>query len=221
MLIYILHNIVNGKYYVGKTEKTLNQRLGSHYRGAKYGGTCTALYRAIRKYGTAAFIAEVLVDGITTREELDKYEQLWITALDATNKSVGYNLTFGGQGGVQTEEVRQRIRKATKKACKSWNRGMKFGTYTDGRNEKISQTLKGRTLSLEHRHAIDIGGIGKHKGSLNPMAKLTQEQVDDLRKRNANGESLSSLANRFGIHYQTAYRIVKGLRWGAVQPTRG
>lgn len=173
VIIYALYNKVTGKIYVGKTEKDLAARWKSHVHSAKYNGTCRLLYASIRKHGAESFEVFELTCGFTTRTELDAAERLWIAVLDATNTSVGYNLTAGGQGGVQTAAVRRQIGISGKGKAGGWNRGKKFGPYKDGRNKKISATLQGRTLSAAHKEAIGRGVKGKvpwNKGKkLKPM----------------------------------------------------
>src|SRR6266404_5506984 len=185
----------------------MSARWRSHVRSARHGGSCRLLYNSLRKHGTAAFELVVLVDGVNTREQLDALERLWIVALNATDTRVGYNMTFGGQGGVQTESVRKRIGLSGKGKTGGWNRGMKFGTYTDGRNDKISKSLRGRTLSDDHRASIGAGCKGKGRGENNPSCKLTDAQVKEMRLRHAGGEKQSSLSRVFDVHHQTVFRI--------------
>lgn len=50
-------------------------------------------------------------------------------------------------------------------------------------------------------------------GENNARAKLTENDVVDLRQRRAAGESYSSLAEAFGISPVQASKIARGLRW--------
>jgi len=100
MVVYLITNLVNGKYYVGQHK---------HANLAKYIANCFAralrgkedkplLYRAVRKYGLAAFICETLATA-ASEEQLDALERLWIAALAARNLESGYNIAHGGEGG--------------------------------------------------------------------------------------------------------------------------
>lgn len=95
--IYLLVNLINGKIYVGQTSVGVNARWRQHL----YSADCQdpkPLYRAIRKYGKDNFKISV-VETPVFREDLDHLETEWITKLNSTDPSVGYNLTTGGQSG--------------------------------------------------------------------------------------------------------------------------
>ena len=49
------------------------------------------------------------------------------------------------------------------------------------------------------------------RGEAHPMAKLTQEQVDEIRRRKK--ENGAALAREFGVNKSTVYRVRKGIRW--------
>lgn len=102
--VYLITNLVNGKYYVGKTEKTAQQRWADHCARAA-GGSAYKFHRAIRKYGKEAFEIQILVEAC--EPALDSLEQLWIAVLSAI--CCGYNMTMGGDGGRQSPEVRAKL----------------------------------------------------------------------------------------------------------------
>ena len=64
MFIYLATNRVNGKPYVGKTEKTLETRWKWHLNSARKGGP-NLIHRALRTYGDDAFSGELWLEGIT------------------------------------------------------------------------------------------------------------------------------------------------------------
>lgn len=86
-MIYLITNTINGKRYIGKTSRTIEQRWYQHYKNAEYGHN-TYLYKAIRKYGKEAFTVESLAEG------LDEEEILLIA-----EHNPEYNMTRGGDGG--------------------------------------------------------------------------------------------------------------------------
>lgn len=58
-----------------------------------------------------------------------------------------------------------------------------------------------------------------HPGEKNPSAKLTGEQVRELRAMYQTGKfNQRELANMFGIHFTTVNGIVKGRSWKEVVP---
>ena len=97
MDIYKITNIVNGKIYIGKTEKTYLERWEEHKRNAKY-GNISHLYNAMRKYGIDKFII-IDIDSASTINELNNKEKYWIAKLHATDPEIGYNIALGGDGG--------------------------------------------------------------------------------------------------------------------------
>lgn len=54
-------------------------------------------------------------------------------------------------------------------------------------------------------------------GSLHPCAKLNEEQVREIRRRRAQGESSASLAQYFGVHASTVRKTVAGNIWRHVR----
>ena len=86
-MIYLITNKVDNKQYIGKTQRTIEQRWYEHCKNAEY-GVDTYLYRAIRKHGVENFIVEKIGEGLNDEEIL----------LIASNQPA-YNMTIGGEGG--------------------------------------------------------------------------------------------------------------------------
>lgn len=87
-IIYRITNLVNFKFYIGKTDKTIQERFKRHSYNHKKSNTY--LYKAMREYGIDKFVIEVI-------EETDKgseREIYWIQQLKPQ-----YNMTPGGDGG--------------------------------------------------------------------------------------------------------------------------
>lgn len=89
MFIYKIENKIDGKFYIGKTSKTLEERFRKHLYNHLDGQTY--LYKAMRKHGIENFDIS-LVEEVT--EDLDSREKYWIAELNPT-----YNMTLGGEGG--------------------------------------------------------------------------------------------------------------------------
>lgn len=84
------------------------------------------------------------------------------------------------------------------------------GIWTDNRPENLELA----TPSEQVRHARQVllrGRLNQH-GTRNPMAKLTSEEVAEIRARRAAGEPLLTLANQFGVRFQHISRIARGDR---------
>lgn len=91
--IYKITNDINQKIYVGKTERTVEERFLEHCRAFKR-ESCEKrpLYSAMRKYGIEHFHIE-LIEETDNPEEREVY---WIEKLDSFKN--GYNATLGGDG---------------------------------------------------------------------------------------------------------------------------
>ena len=91
--IYQITNNVNGKIYIGKTERTIQERWREHCKDyLRERCYDRPLYRAMRKYGLSNFTIELL-------EETDNPEErdiFWIEQKGSFKH--GYNATMGGDG---------------------------------------------------------------------------------------------------------------------------
>ena len=115
MIVYKATNLINGKVYVGYTTKTLDQRVKAHVSKAncltqKY--YTQAFKLALRKYGLENFSWEELIV-CTTREEACEKEKEFIAKYNCITP-FGYNMTLGGEGGIQSEEVKIKISNSVK-----------------------------------------------------------------------------------------------------------
>lgn len=88
MIIYQITNKINGKFYIGKTTKSAEERFNQHFYNHKNGNTY--LYKAMRKYGVHNFQIDILEN----TELLNEREIYWIKTLNPQ-----YNMTVGGDGG--------------------------------------------------------------------------------------------------------------------------
>ena len=93
--IYTITNKSNHKQYVGKTNRTVEQRWKEHLLEINQERSKNRpLYRAMKKYGVDNFVIEELEEvDLSEAEEKEKY---WIETL-RTYKD-GYNATIGGDG---------------------------------------------------------------------------------------------------------------------------
>jgi hypothetical protein len=91
--IYQITNDINGKIYVGKTERSIEERFKEHCKDSKRREfEKRPLYRAMNKYGTEHFHIELL-------EETDKPEEREIYWIEQKRSfKNGYNATLGGEG---------------------------------------------------------------------------------------------------------------------------
>jgi DNA invertase Pin-like site-specific DNA recombinase len=57
------------------------------------------------------------------------------------------------------------------------------------------------------------GRCARMPGEANPAAKLTSDQVKEIRQRRSNGEKLAAIARDYGIKFQQVSKIARGERW--------
>lgn len=88
MIIYKITNIINKKFYIGKTTKTVEEKFKRHFYNHKKQNTY--LYKSMRKYGFDNFIIEI----IENANNINERESFWISYLEPQ-----YNMTKGGDGG--------------------------------------------------------------------------------------------------------------------------
>lgn len=89
--IYITHNMVNGKKYIGQ------KRIDKKGKWRSYLGSGQTLKSAIKKYGTKSFYKDIL-DVAINENELNSKEIYWIEKYDASNSNDFYNIAYGGFG---------------------------------------------------------------------------------------------------------------------------
>lgn len=96
MIIYKITNLVNGKFYIGKTEQTIEKRWKRHLQDV--GKTSRPLYLAIAKYGATNFSISP-VETCVDKNHLREREIFWIATLRSTVLDGNYNIDKGGGGG--------------------------------------------------------------------------------------------------------------------------
>lgn len=88
--------------------------------------------------------------------------------------------------------------------------------HKDGnKNNNSVSNLEWVTGEENYRRAL-IMGLACSKGSRNGNAKLTDEQVDEIRKthiRESRNFGAMALSRKYGVHRSTIEKIVKGESW--------
>ena len=119
-IVYKITNTVNGKIYIGYTKRTLEWRWAHHCYESKrstHRSKNSRFMCAIRKYGVAAFVREILIEDEAAEKCLNYWEPFFIAKFNSTDRAVGYNNTSGGGAMfTYTPEVLAKI-SAASKAC--------------------------------------------------------------------------------------------------------
>ena len=96
--IYQITNDVNGKIYIGKTERTIQERWGEHCRDyLKHDYEKRPLYSAMKKYGVENFSFKVLEETNSPEEREMHYIDVYRSYVGFKDCN-GYNATLGGDG---------------------------------------------------------------------------------------------------------------------------
>ncbi|MDE2031362.1 MAG: GIY-YIG nuclease family protein [Patescibacteria group bacterium] len=127
--IYAILNITTGKFYLGSS-KNIYKRWHSHKSAlnGKYHDN-SYLQNAWNKYGELDFILVILQ--LTSQLNLENIEQLWIDKTKCYDKTIGYNSRIKANN----------------------NFGFK---HSELGKLNISNSKKGKSLSLEHRAKLKI-----------------------------------------------------------------
>ena len=106
--IYSILNKVNGKIYIGLTERPTTRRT-EHFSELRHRNHCNPhLQNAWNKYGEENFEYHILEH--CDDSMLGENEDWWISYFDSTNRDIGYNLQSGGDRGYSiSEETKKRL----------------------------------------------------------------------------------------------------------------
>lgn len=109
--IYKVTNKTNGKIYIGMTINSIEYRFNQHFRELKYElkhkSNRSYFHNALNKYGKDNFEVEMLEE--VDESKLADREIYWIEKLNSTDKSVGYNLSNGGETPTMNYELRKKL----------------------------------------------------------------------------------------------------------------
>jgi group I intron endonuclease len=138
--IYKITNKINGKFYIGKTVKSLPTRFYNHCYSAIKRNSTTYLHKAIRKYGKDSFVIEEVE---ICESDLGDREMFWISHLNPH-----YNQTLGGDGGIlgfkHTEETKNLLSEKRKGKYTGEQNPFYGQHHTQKTKQKLSKMRKGQ-----------------------------------------------------------------------------
>jgi hypothetical protein len=153
MIIYKTTNLVNGKIYIGKDK--LNN--------PDYFGSGTKIKLALEKYGKDNFKKEI-IDTADTIDELDEKEKYWIKELNSQDRSIGYNIRSGGQGGFIIGVYDSWVNKYGEERAIEL-----YKEYNLSKASKGSKNGSFKEISLSDEEVVNLYNSGQ---SMNNIAKL-------------------------------------------------
>lgn len=233
--IYKITNLLNNKIYIGQT-KNIKNRWSRHKSDAKLGKKYNShLYEAMRKYGTNNFICEIIVQ-TQNIEDIDALEVICIQQYNSLNRTIGYNISAGGQTNkLVSAETREKLSKSlkgrispmkgknlsqeTKDLLSLANKGNTYRLgvkVTDKTKQLLSNINKGKKISEDTLKKMSQSMIGKNAGDKNGMfgqksihAKLTQNQAIKIRHEYAVGDiSMIDLSKKYNVSKKTIFNIL-------------
>lgn len=225
MIVYKITNNINGKIYIGITEKTICQRFKEHVWAANRGARPYPLYKAILKYGAQNFSIEQ-IDVAANRDELRKKEIFYIAKYKANIPGVGYNQSPGGEtnGGsdnprakLNEEDVwniREAYRQLEPIGCiyRLYENRISFSAF-----EKI---WEGVTWNGVHMDVYSVKNKEfhktnnkKHSGSSNGNALADEKIILEARKFYVS-HTLAQTFDKFGKEYANIDSFRRALTYG-------
>lgn len=179
--IYKITNTLNNKIYIGLTTSTIAKRFNSHICSSRKikDPRASILHNAMAKYENIREVFSIeQIDVANSIEELKEKEIYWIKFYDSTNPSIGYNMTFGGEGANgyhHNEKTKHLISIKTKGKKKSEatrhrmivaQRKLALTRHIIPNEEtrlKMSKSHKGHKTSLETKQKLSIANKGKKR----------------------------------------------------------
>jgi len=173
----------NGKGYVGQTINFKRRMNGHKHRPPGKGG-CSALSKAILKYGWSSMKVEILMDSVPVYD-LDEMERLMIEEHKTyhADSPGGYNLTRGGDKNPVNDplvaEKMQIMYKSTE-----W-KSKQLSGYTDDVRKLISDSQRARQQRGGFKQLKEAGKLGlplAHERKNTPEAKSKRKATWDAKR---------------------------------------
>lgn len=216
MIIYKVTNVDNHKIYIGKTQRSLSVRKREHERYTK--NSKSYFHKALRHYGSAYFLWEVLCTCISI-EELNIKEQEYINFYNSVDTDVGYNIAKGGEGGdTFTNDVNKEVRREKMRINSTGTTNPFYGkTHTNEAKNLISMNTiehrSGKQHSIETKQKMSVSARGEY----NSQVRLTIQQVKSIKKLLSIKElSQTAIAKLYNVSRSTILKINLGTMWGYV-----
>lgn len=226
--IYRITNMITGESYVGQTGVNFGDRWDSHRALLRAGRNDNPpLQKAWNEYGESAF-EFAIIESVSDKSLLNSLEIQYISEYRAEDKS--YNIADGGDipyflGRPLSEDARRRIgeknrinmtgRKLSAETRKKMSESHLNRVWTDEQRQRQSENSRiantGRVRSAETRELLR-----KINQENPPSAKITPDDVRNIRRRYADGETQTAIAKDFELASGTISNIVNRKRWAHV-----
>jgi len=203
MYVYKIINKINYKIYIGKHK--LNKKT--------YFGSGKLIKLAIKKYGKDNFTKEI-IEYCNDMKTLNKREIYWIKKLKTQDRTIGYNITSGGEGNDSflgkklPKKHRDNISK-NHANVKGKNNPMYGKTHTDKVKNKLKKFRTGKKHNDITKHKQSIKKLGVN----NNNSKLTDDIVIKIRNDFNNGTKVKELAENYKVNKPCIWKIIHRYTW--------
>lgn len=209
-IIYGLREIGTNEFrYIGLTTKSINDRLRRHLRDKKVDHKTNW----IKKVGKENIEIVIIEDGIDTYEKLCEKEIFYISEYRKTNRLT--NIANGGEGwfGMEfTDEHKNNISK--NHADVSGDKNPMFGkTHTKETMDKIKSKIENWMNNGGFNESQLRKMSDSKKGQNNNKAKLTSDDVINIRNLFGQGITYKEISNMYSVNKPAIFKIVKRINW--------
>lgn len=210
-------NYPNGKSYIGLS-RDIRRRIWEHNNFNKAKMPCDL---AIKHYGKVTEIE--ILEYCSNEQELEERESYWIKYYNTTNPEFGYNLTEGGDGtgrsndkNLQAVFTNAEVLDIRKRRFEGERKKDVYKDYSNHPFATFEKIWLGRGYpDVGQEYIIPTGSISRQEysskantGLKNGRAKMTEEQIRDIRKRFDGGETLVSIHKDYAfVSKSTVNRI--------------
>jgi len=222
--IYIIRNIINGKFYIGSSKDLINR--WKHHKfylnNAKHPNK--HLQHAWTKYGSDNFEFDVL--HYEQPEYLLSLEQIYLDRFSKVEwcYNIAQSSTAPGLGRTPSKETRQLMSKLmsgrlrTQSHKDNLSRALMGNKISDETKSKISKSLKGKIESNETKLKKSLSWQGKTN---NPHAKLVESDVKNIlvsyNQHKSDRFYKMALSKEYDVSWNTIHRIVTRQIWKHIE----
>lgn len=194
--VYQITNTITGEAYIGSTVNISGRWASHRYKLRKGTHGNRNLQESWDKHGKGVFDFSVL-EVVSNKSELIAAEQRFFRELNPT-----FNIAPNAGsclGVIHTEESKANMAESRRGEKNCW-----YGRVPPCATKPRSQELKD---ALSKRHS---GKGNPMAGVTPPHAKFTDDQVRDIRRAISEGDSLTTIAKRYGVSKANIAHIRQG-----------
>lgn len=220
--IYRITNIITGKSYIGQTSMNFGDRRDSHFSSLNTGKHYNKeMQDDWNVYGAENF-EFAIIESVDEPSTLNDLEIKYIDMYAADGLCYNQNPGGTGKGKHLTEEAKRKIgeknkinmtgRKASEETRRKMSESQKRRVYTE--EEKQALTERARLINTgKHRSDEEKEWLRKINQENPPSAKLTPDEVREIRRKNSDGSSVKELAKEYKVSYNCIFNIIHRHRW--------